>query len=105
VRNGTVTDNVIKYTLALVRQEDREAACRSFVREWLSGGAGSRAVQYRSSGPRRGRSSMAARTFRRRTGRRMALPVLRTRTPDEFTAARGVPTDMVVNKIARDARR
>src|SRR5947207_8288362 len=47
VRKVPVTDHVIQYTLALVRQTRvGEAGVPKFVREWLSWGAGPPAVQY-----------------------------------------------------------
>src|SRR5262245_64653169 len=46
VRKVPVTDHVIKYTLALVRQTRvGEAGVPKFIKEWLSWGAGPRAVQ------------------------------------------------------------
>src|SRR5437016_7361409 len=47
VRKVPVTDHVIQYTLALVRQTRvGEPGVPKFVRDWLSWGAGPRAVQY-----------------------------------------------------------
>src|SRR5438445_1781268 len=47
VRRVPVTDHVIQYTLALVRQTRlREPGVPKFIRDWLSWGAGPRAVQY-----------------------------------------------------------
>src|SRR5437016_7319320 len=46
VRRVPVTDHVIKYTLALVRQTRvSERNCPRFIKDWLSWGAGPRAVQ------------------------------------------------------------
>ena len=50
VRRVPVTDHVIHYTLALVRQTRlSEPGVPKFIREWLSWGAGPRAVQYLDS--------------------------------------------------------
>src|SRR5438132_6419970 len=47
VRRVPVTDHVIHYTLALVRQTRvSEPGVPKFIRDWLSWGAGPRAVQY-----------------------------------------------------------
>src|SRR5206468_9957916 len=47
VRRVPVTDHVIQYTLALVRQTRiGEPGVPKFVKDWLSWGAGPRAVQY-----------------------------------------------------------
>ena len=47
VRRVPVTDHVIHYTLALVRQTRLgEPGVPKFIRDWLSWGAGPRAVQY-----------------------------------------------------------
>ncbi len=47
VRKVPVSDHVIRYTLALVRQTRiGEPGVPKFIREWLSWGAGPRAVQY-----------------------------------------------------------
>src|SRR5438105_1491113 len=47
VRKVPVTDHVIKYTLALVRQTRiGEPGVPKFIKDWLSWGAGPRAVQY-----------------------------------------------------------
>src|SRR5205823_10260001 len=47
VRRVPVTDHVLHYTLALVRQTRiSEPGAPKFIREWLSWGAGPRAVQY-----------------------------------------------------------
>src|SRR5207247_9254853 len=47
VRRVPVTDHVIQYTLALVRQTRiGEPGVPKFIRDWLSWGAGPRAVQY-----------------------------------------------------------
>src|SRR5438874_10158818 len=47
VRKVPVTDEIIRYTLALVRQTRiGEPGVPKFIRDWLSWGAGPRAVQY-----------------------------------------------------------
>jgi MoxR-like ATPase len=104
VRKVPVTDHVIQYTLALVRQTRvGEAGVPKFVREWLSWGAGPRAVQYLILGAKArallyGRSHVQTEDVQA-----LALPVLRHRILTNFTAAsEGVTTDMVVNKLVEE---
>ena len=66
-----VTDHVIQYTLALVRQTRvGEPGVPKFVKDWLSWGAGPRAVQYLILGGKArallyGRTHVQTRTSRR----------------------------------------
>ncbi|MGL6094941.1 MAG: AAA family ATPase [Fimbriiglobus sp.] len=101
VRKVPVTDHVIKYCLALVRQTRvGEPGVPKFIKEWLSWGAGPRAVQ---------NQILAAKARALLYGRAhvttddiaaLALPVLRHRILTNFTAAsEGVTTDAVVNKL------
>jgi MoxR-like ATPase len=104
VRKVPVTDHVIQYTLALVRQTRiGEAGVPKFIREWLSWGAGPRAVQFLILGAKArallyGRSHVQTEDVQA-----LALPVLRHRILTNFTAAsEGVTTDMVVNKLVEE---
>src|SRR2546422_4782081 len=99
VRRVPVTDHVIQYTLALVRQTRiGEPGVPKFVRDWLSWGAGPRAVQYLILGAKArallyGRSHVQTEDVQA-----LALPVLRHRILTNFTAAsEGITTDSVVN--------
>ncbi len=101
VRKVPVTDHVIKYTLALVRQTRiGEPGVPKFVKEWLSWGAGPRAVQNLILGAKArallyGRSHVTTDDIRA-----LALPVLRHRLLTNFTAAsEGVTTDKVIRRI------
>jgi MoxR-like ATPase len=101
VRKVPVTDHIIKYTLALVRQTRvSQPGAPKFIREWLSWGAGPRAAQNLiiSSKARAllyGRSFVTIEDIQA-----MALPVMRHRIATNFTAAsEGVTTDMVVKKM------
>ena len=104
VRRVPVTDHVIQYTLALVRQTRvSERNCPRFIKDWLSWGAGPRAVQNLIIGAKArallyGRSHVQTDDIQA-----LALPVLRHRILTNFTAAsEGVTTDVVVEKLLRE---
>jgi len=104
VRKVPVTDHVIQYTLALVRQTRvGEAGVPKFVREWLSWGAGPRAVQNLILGGKArallyGRAHVQAEDIQA-----LALPVLRHRLLTNFTAAsEGVTTDTVIDRLVKE---
>ncbi|MFO0938091.1 MAG: MoxR family ATPase [Gemmataceae bacterium] len=101
VRKVPVTDQVIKYSLDLVRQTRiTEKGCPKFCKEWLSWGAGPRAVQNLVLGAKarallHGRTSVTHEDIKE-----LALPVLRHRILTNFTAAsEGVTTDIVISKL------
>src|SRR5437762_4515720 len=101
VRKVPATDHVIQFTLALVRQTRiGEAGAPKFVRDWLSWGAGPRAVQYLIIGAKarallHGRSHVQCEDIQA-----LALPVLRHRITTNFTAAsEGVMTDTVIKRL------
>src|SRR5437660_5215138 len=104
VRKVPVTDHVINYTLALVRQTRvGEPGTPKFVKDWLSWGAGPRAVQYLILGGKArallyGRAHVTTEDVKA-----LAYPVLRHRILTNFTAAsEGVNTDMVVKKLLEE---
>jgi MoxR-like ATPase len=104
VRRVPVTDHVIQYTLALVRQTRvSEPGTPKFIRDWLSWGAGPRAVQYLILGAKarallHGRSHVQTEDIQA-----LAYPVLRHRILTNFTAAsEGITTDTVVERLLRD---
>src|SRR5881394_2773417 len=88
VRKVPVTDSVIRYTLALVRQTRvGEPGVPKFIRDWLSWGAGPRAVQYLILGAKarallHGRAHVQCEDIES-----LAHPVLRHRILTNFTAA------------------
>jgi MoxR-like ATPase len=101
VRKVPVTDHVIHYCLALVRQTRiGEPGVPKFIRDWLSWGAGPRAVQNLVLGGKArallyGRSHVTTEDIKA-----MAYPVLRHRILTNFTAAsEGISTDTVIKKI------
>jgi MoxR-like ATPase len=101
VRRVPVTDHVIHYTLALVRQTRLgEPGVPKFVRDWLSWGAGPRAVQFLILGGK-ARALLYGRTHVQCEDiQALALPVLRHRILTNFTAAsEGVTPDTVVQKL------
>jgi MoxR-like ATPase len=104
VRKVPVTDHVINYTLALVRQTRvGEVGTPKFVKDWLSWGAGPRAVQYLILGGKArallyGRAHVQCEDIQA-----LAYPVLRHRILTNFTAAsEGVSTDVVVKKLLEE---
>src|SRR5262249_24479752 len=104
VRRVPVTDHVIQYTLALVRQTRvGEPGVPRFIRDWLSWGAGPRAGQYLILG-----GQARALVYRRahvptEDIQALAYPVLRHRILTNFTAtSEGITTDTVVEKIIKE---
>ena len=104
VRRVPVADEVIKYTLALVRQTRiTEPGIPKFVKEYLAWGAGPRAVQNLVLGAKArallyGRESVAHEDIQA-----VALPVLRHRILANFTAAsEGITTDSVITRLLKE---
>src|SRR6516164_1509531 len=104
VRRVPVTDHVIQYTLALVRQTRvGEPGVPKFARDWLSWGAGPRAVQFLILGGKArallyGRAHVQCEDIQA-----LAYPVLRHRLLTNFTAAsEGITTDTVIEKLIRE---
>jgi MoxR-like ATPase len=101
VRRVPVTDEVIRYTLALVRQTRiGEPGVPKFVRDWLSWGAGPRAVQNLIIGGK-ARALLHGRVHVQRDDiKALAHPVLRHRILTNFTAAsEGITPDTVITKL------
>src|SRR6516164_6905008 len=104
VRRVPVTDHVIRYTLALVRQTRvGEPGVPKFIRDWLAWGAGPRAVQNLIIGAKArallyGRTQVGTEDIKA-----LAYPVLLHRILTNFTAAsEGVTSDIVVKKLLED---
>ncbi len=101
VRRVPVTDHVIHYALALVRQTRiGEPGVPEFVQEWLSWGAGPRAVQYLILGGKArallyGRTHVSVEDIQA-----LAYPVLRHRILTNFTASsEGITPDTVIERL------
>src|SRR6266403_1252476 len=104
VRRVPVTDHVIQYTLALVRQTRvSEVGIPNWIKDWLSWGAGPRAVQYLILGGK-ARALLYGRTHVQTEDiQSLAYPVLRHRILTNFTAAsEGVTTDSVVERLLKE---
>jgi MoxR-like ATPase len=104
VRRVPVTDHVIQYTLAFVRQTRLgEPGVPKFVRDWLSWGAGPRAVQFLILGAKarallHGRAHVQCEDIEA-----LAHPVLRHRILTNFTAAsEGITPDTVIDRILKE---
>src|SRR6266705_3986961 len=104
VRKVPVTDEIIHYTLALVRQTRiGEPGIPKFVRDWLSWGAGPRAVQYLLLGGKArallyGRAHVQCEDIQA-----LAYPVLRHRILTNFTAAsEGIATGTVIERLLKE---
>jgi MoxR-like ATPase len=103
VRRVPVTDHVVQYTLALVRQTRvGEPGVPDYVQEWLSWGAGPRAVQYLILGAK-ARALLYGRTHvQTEDVQALAAPVLRHRILTNFTAAsEGVTPDVVITRLTK----
>jgi MoxR-like ATPase len=104
VRRVPVTDHVITYTLALVRQTRiGEPGTPKFISDWLSWGAGPRAVQYLILGAK-ARALLHGRTHVQTDDiQALAHPVLRHRILTNFTAAsEGVTPDSVIQRLLQE---
>jgi MoxR-like ATPase len=104
VRRVPVTDHVIQYTLALVRQTRiGEQGAPKFVCDWLSWGAGPRAVQFLILGAKarallHGRAHVQCEDIQT-----LAHPVLRHRILTNFTAAsEGITPDAIIDRIIQE---
>ena len=104
VRRVPVTDAVIRYTLALVRQTRvGEPGVPRFIRDWLSWGAGPRAVQYLILGGKARALLYGRPHVSHEDIQALAFPVLRHRILTNFTAAsEGVTSDSVVKKLLEE---
>jgi MoxR-like ATPase len=104
VRKVPVSDHVIRFTLALVRQTRLgEAGVPKFVKDWLSWGAGPRAVQYLILGGK-ARALLNGRVHVQTDDiQALAYPVLRHRILTNFTAAsEGISPDVVIKKLIEE---
>src|SRR5262249_57179930 len=99
VRRVPVTDHVIKFTLALVRQTRiGEPGVPKFIRDWLSWGAGPRAVQYLILGGK-ARALLYGRVHVNTEDiQAPAYPVLRHRILTNFTAPTEATTSATLVK-------
>jgi MoxR-like ATPase len=104
VRLVPASDHVIEYTLALVRQTRvGSAGSPEFINDWLSWGAGPRAVQYLLLGGKarallNGRSHVSTEDVAA-----LAAPVLRHRIVTNFSAeSEGISADKVVERLIQE---
>jgi MoxR-like ATPase len=104
VRRVPVSDHVIRYTLAIVRQTRiGEPGVPKFVRNALSWGAGPRAVQYLILGGK-ARALLYGRVHVQTEDiQALAYPVLRHRILTNFTAAsEGISADTIIKKLIEE---
>src|SRR5215204_4752774 len=101
VRTVPISDHLIRYTLALVRQTRvREDGCPDFARDQLAWGAGPRATQFLILGAKaralvHGRPHVALEDIRA-----LAKPVLRHRIVVNFAAeSDGVTSDHIIDRL------
>ena len=104
VRQVPVTDHVVDYALALVRQTRiGDPGAPDFVNEWLSWGAGPRAVQFLLLGGKarallQGRSHVSTEDIAH-----LAKPVLRHRIVTNFSAeSEGISPDQVIDRLVKE---
>jgi MoxR-like ATPase len=101
VRQVPVTEHVVNYALALVRQtRTGEPGVPEFISEWLSWGAGPRAVQFLLLGGK-ARALLRGRTYVSTEDiEALAHPVLRHRIVPNFTAeSEGITADLVLRRL------
>ena len=104
VRQVPVTDHVVDYALALVRQTRvGEEGVPAFIEEWLSWGAGPRAVQFLLLGSK-ARALLHGRTHVSTDDiQALAPPVLRHRIVTNFSAeSDGIRPDNVINRLIEE---
>jgi MoxR-like ATPase len=104
VRRVPISDHVINYTLLVVRQTRvGQDGVPEFVSEWLSWGAGPRAVQYLILGAK-ARALLNGRTHVQCEDiQALALPTMRHRILTNFTAAsEGITPDVVVDRLLKE---
>lgn len=104
VRQVPVSDHVVEYVLALIRQTRvGEPGVPGFVQEWLSWGAGPRAAQYLLLGGKarallNGRSHVSTEDIAA-----LAAPVLRHRIVTNFSAeSEGITPDKVIARLIEE---
>ena len=104
VRQVPASDHVVEYTLALVRQTRvGQEGVPEFIRDWLSWGAGPRAVQYLLLGGK-ARALLNGRTYvSTEDVAALAAPVLRHRIVTNFSAeSEGVTPDKVIERLIQE---
>ena len=101
MRTVPISDHLIRYTLALVRQTRvREAGAPDFARDQLAWGAGPRATQFLILGAKaralvHGRPHVALEDIRE-----LAKPVLRHRLVVNFAAeSDGITSDHIIDRL------
>jgi MoxR-like ATPase len=104
VRQVPASDHVIEYTLALVRQTRLGSqGSPGFINDWLSWGAGPRAVQYLLLGSKarallNGRSHVSTDDVAA-----LAAPVMRHRIVTNFSAeSEGITADKVIQRLVQE---
>ncbi len=104
VRQVPVTDHIVEYALALVRQTRvHEPGAPDFVNDWLSWGAGPRAVQFLLLGGK-ARALLHGRTHVSTDDiAALAQPVLRHRIVANFSAeSEGITPDHVIERLVKE---
>src|SRR5262249_47733503 len=103
-RKVPVTDHVIRYTLALVRQTRLgEPGVPKFIKDWLSWGAGPRAVQNLILGSKARALLYGRAHVQTEDVQSLAFPVLPHRLLTTSTAAsEGVTSDTVIKKLIEE---
>jgi MoxR-like ATPase len=104
VRQVPASDHVIEYTLALVRQTRvGSTGSPEFINDWLSWGAGPRAVQYLLLGGK-ARALLHGRSYVSTDDvAALAAPVLRHRIVTNFSAeSEGITADKVIGRLVQE---
>ena len=104
VRQVPVSDHLVEYALALIRQTRvNQPGSPAFVNDWLSWGAGPRAVQFLLLGAK-ARALLQGRTHVSTDDiQSLALPVLRHRIVTNFAAeSEGITPDVVIERLVKE---
>jgi len=100
VRRIPVSDHVVRYAVKLARASRPNPESASFVRDWVSWGAGPRAAQFLLLGAKARAALLGRPTPSEDDVRAMARPVLRHRIIPNFTAeADGISSLDIVAKL------
>lgn len=104
VRQVPASDHVIEYALALARQTRvGQEGAPAFINDWLSWGAGPRAVQYLLLGGK-ARALLLGRSYvSTEDVQALAAPVLRHRIVTNFSAeSEGITPDKVIERLVQE---
>ena len=105
VRRVPVTDHVVRYAVRLVRATRGREDSPEFVKQWVSWGAGPRAVQYLILGAKAHAALAGSYMVRLEDVKAVALPVLMHRVLTTFAAeSEGLTSRSIVLRLLEESR-